>query len=1003
MANTRRSPGVFITERVIPFTPSPQIGLTSMGVIGEAEFGPAFQLVEVGSMDEFVPLFGNLNPEKYRNTQIHKYELSYIADRFLRESDSLYVVRVLGLSGYRAGGAWSIRTIANPNMTTKATGTTTVFSGGTGFVFSTVNGVVTSPSPIMSQFATLVQDDSAFLTPFIEQFYSDIATDALNNQFTYSGTGVSSVVYNFGELLGTNLSTVQTFVTGATANNITDILGYNNNESLWTYNMFDRLSNGAYSGYSLTLFATNLGISGGTTSNITGRTNYILTRFTADQYAEYDNLIVATLRSSGDYIADELVYDLSANTLNYFVTGQYSGATKDPRGTFLITGTTTSNESFRYELSLNRNQPNFISKVLGTRPKEMNSFLFVEEDYSKTLEYLYNQGFIRGLDTNIIYVDKNNSNGLDNMNTEYKTPETPWLVSELRGTSVERLFKFVLISDGNNANTQIKISIEGIDLENKTFTVVVRDYFDTDANPIVLERFSNCSLIPNSTSYIASKIGDINGDYQRRSNYILVEMEVDHPKDAVPAGFEGYVVRNYLSGSTRPTISYKTKYDEIGDVINNVPFQGSQISNGDNVRRNYLGFSSTIGYDDSMFQYKGRQFSSSYNSGLEWNNTTKGFHMDSGATTAGSFEVGVGEFRTANGILNGPYSDLSSRKFTVMAAGGFDGWDIYRDSRTNLDNYRINRSGFISGNFANITTTKGNSDFYAFKDAIDLMSDSDLFSIDLFATATVDLINHGSLCEHAVDMVENRRDCMYLLNIPDIQLYNNNNPSDKSRWISSQEAADIYNDSGLDSSFIMNSFPYTQINDTVNNVRIYIPPIADLSRVIALSDKVSFNWWSFAGFKRGRFLIENTRQKISVADRNILIPGKINPISSFPEVGFVLFGNETGQRTNDLLGKVNIKRMLIYAQRLIKNVGYSLLFDPTDIDVASEFQRQVNPILDRIRVNRGLTDFRVKVSVSPEDIDNQRIVGKIFLKPTPALEEISLDFIVTPQQASFDI
>ena len=62
----------------------------------------------------------------------------------------------------------------------------------------------------------------------------------------------------------------------------------------------------------------------------------------------------------------------------------------------------------------------------------------------------------------------------------------------------------------------------------------------------------------------------------------------------------------------------------------------------------------------------------------------------------------------------------------------------------------------------------------------------------------------------------------------------------------------------------------------------------------------------------------------------------------------------------------------------------------------------VNPILDNIRSERGLTDFRVVLSNDPEDIDRNQMSAKIFLKPTRSLEFIKIDFIITPTGASFD-
>jgi hypothetical protein len=62
----------------------------------------------------------------------------------------------------------------------------------------------------------------------------------------------------------------------------------------------------------------------------------------------------------------------------------------------------------------------------------------------------------------------------------------------------------------------------------------------------------------------------------------------------------------------------------------------------------------------------------------------------------------------------------------------------------------------------------------------------------------------------------------------------------------------------------------------------------------------------------------------------------------------------------------------------------------------------VNPILDNIRTERGLVDFRVVLSNDPEDIDRNQLTGKIYLKPTRALEFIVVEFNIMNTGASFD-
>jgi hypothetical protein len=83
-------------------------------------------------------------------------------------------------------------------------------------------------------------------------------------------------------------------------------------------------------------------------------------------------------------------------------------------------------------------------------------------------------------------------------------------------------------------------------------------------------------------------------------------------------------------------------------------------------------------------------------------------------------------------------------------------------------------------------------------------------------------------------------------------------------------------------------------------------------------------------------------------------------------------------------------------------VAARLLFEQNDEKVRQDFLNSVNPILDAIRRDRGLYDFRVTVSSDPADLDRNQLVGKIYLKPTKSLEFIDIEFLITPTGASFE-
>jgi len=571
---------------------------------------------------------------------------------------------------------------------------------------------------------------------------------------------------------------------------------------------------------------------------------------------------------------------------------------------------------------------------------------------------------------------------------------------------------------------------------NQTFDVLVRDFFDNDVNPVVLEKFTNCSMNPNNASFIGQKIGTVDGEYTLNSKYIMVEMNEDAPIDALPCGFQGFKFRQYGS-SQSPFPIYKTKYDYPGEVIFDAPFGNTsganvtQSSPGDNVRRTYLGISTGYGagYDIDFFGYKGKQrpldlcTEGDY---ADWNVQTKGFHMDINAasivypgTGKPEFFVGSAPFVTDPDNTSNPYYYIYARKFTLLVQGGFDGWDIYRESRTNTDNFRIGQSQFQKGScptfrypsatgwgafkqitVGNNTEDWANSDYYAYLLGQQTFSNPEAVNINLFVTPGIDAVNHGDLVGSAIEMIEyNRADSLYICTTPDFQMFvpSTTNPTD---LIYPQEAVDSL--VNIDSNYTATYYPWILVRDSVNNTQIYLPPTGEVVKNLALTDNIAFPWFAAAGYTRGIVNAIKARKKLTQEDRDVLYQGRINPIATFSDVGTVIWGNKTLQVAQSALDRINVRRLLLQARKLISAVSVRLLFEQNDQKVRQDFLNAVNPILDAIRRDRGLYDFRVTVSSDAADLDRNQMTGKIYIKPTKSLEFIDITFYITPAGASFE-
>lgn len=937
----KNSPGIYTKETDLTFV-TKQVGVTTLGLVGETTIGPAFQPIFISNYDDFRAYFGGLNATKVKDTGAPLYELPYIAKSYLSQANQLYVTRVLGLSGFDAGYAWGITLDGAVDPAT------------TGITINSTNY-----SPLIS-----------FTASSAGTLVSVVSTDPIVQE-----------LYNSGQL-NSSLAFLPAAATGSTA---TISPTYIKNGSTFT-------------GASFNLYVTSSSVvSGQTIGTASGAT----INYSGTAYTDVENKVVALLRSRGGINSSTQLpsFEVTGNTGVVF-DPTITAATYSPLGDFTLSGNSAIQGLFSYSVSMDRTKNNYLPKVLGRTAQDGKTAIFVEEAFENMFTSLNAAGKIKGIKLTMVNYSREYFDYL----TEYKSAVTPYIVSELRGNKVLRLFRFITISDGNAANEQFKISISGIRPDTKEFDVQIRAFYDTDASPSILETFSRCTMDPNSNNFIGRRIGTNDGFYPSKSNYVTVELDdTSDTSTAFPAGYIGYPIRNYQANSNttvaNPTLLYKSSYTTF-----------------ENKRKAYLGLSNTTGIDADFFDYKGVPNSATID---QYTGLTNGFHMDSGATgatidnvkividaTGGTyspiflFEVGADEFRNETDLVGGPYEKIYARKFTLVPFGGFDGWDIYRSSRSNSDRFLINgingAAGLTSGSFVNRPVSNGdngiNSDYYAYLEGILTFSNPKEIDINVFSTPGIDTINNSNLVEAAIEMIEqDRQDALYVVTTPDTD--------SSGDLITADDITDSL-DGMYDSNYTATYYPWVQINDSENNVYIYIPPTADVMKNIALTDKISNPWFSVGGTTRGR-VNGKARARLTSDKMDTLYDNRVNPIATFASEGTLIWGNKTLQIRDSALNRINVRRLLLQTKRLISAVSLKLIFEQNDAVVRNQFLSLVNPILENIRTERGLNDFRVEITSDPEDLDRNSFSARIFIKPTRALEQIFLDFVITPNGVSF--
>jgi hypothetical protein len=699
------------------------------------------------------------------------------------------------------------------------------------------------------------------------------------------------------------------------------------------------------------------------------------TSATGENDGTKNNTIVAIIRSKGGYAGDTLThYTTSLGMLSSYLNGAEM-VSADPDDVELginmddtTDGTATPGSSV-LRFSLDPTRADFITNVIGTKPTGGGLPIYLESVAVNMLQKLKSDN------VTITAFDCVELAGETAAFTDqsYRTPETPFVVSEIRGSSVANLFRFHTISDGAAANTQIKISIDNINPVTKEFDVVIRDFRDTDDNVIVLERFTKCVMDTASQHFVGRKIGaalyaENDLTFSLKSNYVYLEMAEDFPTNAFPAGFEGYAFRKRTTVGglelVEPPIFYKKSY-----------------SSTDKIAKTYLGVSERaydagnsrgLGIDSSLLQFQG----------VGAVTMTKGFHMDSKASANLFIKPATGEFKSATDIATGAYADKASRKFTLVPYGGFDGWDIYREERQ----------------YKATTAIKADlrSDYNAYIRGIKTFSNPEETDISMLATPGINWDMHVDLVREAVDMIENgRKDCLYIMDAPDLGSGDH----------TIQEIVDLFAQADIDSSYVTTYYPHIQMENKADRSLVYIPATGEAARTMALTDREKFLWFANAGVKRGVIpSAKKARVKLKEDHRDTLHKGGINPIAQFRDVGVDIFGQRTTLRDEDkALSRINVRKLMNYAKRFINVVSRNLQFEQNDDILVSEFMKKVNPELSRIQRERGLRRFEVQLSDknTPETLDRRQLFFKIWLTPTSSMEELGVELIVTPTGNSF--
>jgi hypothetical protein len=251
---------------------------------------------------------------------------------------------------------------------------------------------------------------------------------------------------------------------------------------------------------------------------------------------------------------------------------------------------------------------------------------------------------------------------------------------------------------------------------------------------------------------------------------------------------------------------------------------------------------------------------------------------------------------------------------------------------------------------------------------------------------------HFPVIQQLNTMVQNRGDAMAII---DVVGYNSN-------LIPVRDNAATF-----DSSYVATYWPWLKTIDPNSGQQVWVPASTMVPGVYAFNDNVSFPWFAPAGINRGIMTtVIQSERILTQGNRDTLYQGNVNPIATFPGSGIVVFGQKTLQKKRSALDRINVRRLLIELKNYITQVGDTFVFEQNDAVTRNNFVSAINPYLSSVQQQQGLTAFRVIMDESnnpPSAIDQNQLIGQIYLKPTRTAEFILLDFNILPSGATFPV
>lgn len=285
-----------------------------------------------------------------------------------------------------------------------------------------------------------------------------------------------------------------------------------------------------------------------------------------------------------------------------------------------------------------------------------------------------------------------------------------------------------------------------------------------------------------------------------------------------------------------------------------------------------------------------------------------------------------------------------------------------------------------------------------YQTAYDLFKSSEQVDVSLILAGS----STSATAIHLINNIaEYRKDCLVCISPEQADVVNNTS-------YTSAEIDDIieFRNTLPSTSYAVLDSGYKYQYDKYNDQYRWVPLNGDVAGTMARTDQVRDPWYSPAGLNRGRIKnVVNLAFNPNKTERDQLYKNGINPVTTFPGEGTILFGDKTLLGYPSAFDRINVRRLFIVLEKAIAIAARQSLFEFNDEFTRAQFVNLVEPFLRDVQGRRGITDFRVvcdETNNTPEIIDRNEFVGDIYVKPARSINFIQLNFVAVRTGVEFE-